>query len=56
MVALGQMDKENPKKSPQQTNLKVISWSNVVNLMEENGRLPCELMSGRVVALSGGTE
>lgn len=49
-------DKENPKKPPQQTNLKVIFRSNVVNLMEENGRLPCELTSGRVVALSGGSE
>lgn len=56
IVAQGQVDKENPKKSPRQTNLKVIAQSNVVNLMEENGWLPCELMSGRVVALSGGTE
>lgn len=57
MVTQGQIktDEENPKKSPQKTNLKVISQSNVVNLMEENGWLPCELMSGRVMALSGGT-
>lgn len=49
-------DRENPKKPPQLTNLKVISWSNEVNLMEEKGWLPCELMSERAVALSGGTE
>lgn len=29
MLAQGQMDKENPKKSPQQTDLEVISWSHV---------------------------
>lgn len=36
MLAQGQMDKENPKKSP----LEVISWSHVVSLTEENGQLP----------------
>lgn len=56
MVAQQQVDYENPKRSPQQRNLKVISQSNLVNLTEGNGWLPCELMSGRVVALSGGTE
>lgn len=56
MVAQQQVDDENPKKPPQQRNLKVISQSNTVNLVEGNGWLPCELMSGRVVALSAGTE
>lgn len=56
MVAQQQVDDENPKKPPQQGNLKVISQSNLVNLMEGNGCLPHELMSGRVVALSGGSE
>lgn len=56
MVAQQQGDDKNPKKSPQQRNLKVISLSNLVNLMEGNGWLPHELMSGIMVALSGGSE
>lgn len=56
MVTQQQVDDEHLKKSPQQRNLKVISQSNLVNLMEGNGWLPCELTSGRVVALSGGTD
>lgn len=56
MITQEQVDKEKPKKSPQQTNLMVISRSYVVNVVEENGWLPCELMSGGAVALCGGTK
>lgn len=56
MEAQQQVDDENPKESPQQGNVKVTSQSNLVNLMEGNGWLPREIMSGRVVALSGVSE